>query len=162
MNDRRTVRPGGRDMGWYGSVLWMMVAGGTSDVLERVALAAFIWAVALVACWCLLPALCVLHVAHQSPSEAASPDVLCVEHLVRLTLQCSSLQCSSRLAAVSFPSPSLPSPPLPSPRWPWDKYRAGLAQPPGGPQRSFLVLVLQHLVRLTSWDHQELLQVCQL
>eukprot|EP00775_Hariotina_reticulata_P013002 gene13002-13131_t len=43
-------------------------------------------------------------------------------------------------------------------RWPWDKYRSGLAQPPGGPQRSFLVLVLQHLVRLTSWDHQELLQ----
>lgn len=34
----------------------------------------------------------------------------------------------------------------------------GLTQPPGGPQRTFLVLVLQHLVRLTSWDHQLLLQ----
>ncbi|KAF6253367.1 armadillo-type protein [Scenedesmus sp. NREL 46B-D3] len=31
-------------------------------------------------------------------------------------------------------------------RWPWDRYRAGLSQPPGGPQRTFLVLVLQHLV----------------
>jgi len=45
------------------------------------------------------------------------------------------------------------------PRWPWDKYRLGLDQPPGGPQRTFLVLVLQHLVRLTAWDHPLLRQV---
>jgi hypothetical protein len=45
-------------------------------------------------------------------------------------------------------------------RWPWDKYRLGLDQPPGGPQRTFLVLVLQQLVRLTSWDHAQLRQVC--
>jgi hypothetical protein len=44
-------------------------------------------------------------------------------------------------------------------RWPWDKYRLGLDQPPGGPQRTFLVLVLQQLVRLTSWDHAQLRQV---
>lgn len=43
-------------------------------------------------------------------------------------------------------------------RWPWDKYRMGLSQPPGGPQRSFLVAVLHDLVKLTSWDHQLLLQ----
>eukprot|EP00878_Enallax_costatus_P027800 GHUV01029957.1.p1 GENE.GHUV01029957.1~~GHUV01029957.1.p1 ORF type:complete len:695 (+),score=274.57 GHUV01029957.1:1025-3109(+) len=43
-------------------------------------------------------------------------------------------------------------------RWPWDKYRMGLAQPPGGPQRTFLIAVLHDLVKLTSWDHQLLLQ----
>jgi hypothetical protein len=57
--------------------------------------------------------------------------------------------------------PCRPHPPTaqqPTCRWPWDKYRGGLSQPPGGPQRTFLVLVLQHLVRLTAWDHQMLLQ----
>jgi hypothetical protein len=44
-------------------------------------------------------------------------------------------------------------------RWPWDKYRSGLEQPHGGPQRTFLVLVLQHMVRLTSWTNELLLQV---
>lgn len=44
-------------------------------------------------------------------------------------------------------------------RWPWDKYRVGLEQAPGGPQRTFLVLVLQQLVRLTAWDHPLLRQV---
>ncbi len=44
-------------------------------------------------------------------------------------------------------------------RWPWDKYRMGLEQAPGGPQRTFLVLVLQQLVRLTAWDHPLLRQV---
>lgn len=34
----------------------------------------------------------------------------------------------------------------------------GLSQPPGGPQRSFLVAVLHDLVKLTCWDHQLLLQ----
>lgn len=35
----------------------------------------------------------------------------------------------------------------------------GLEQAPGGPQRTFLVLVLQQLVRLTAWDHPSLRQV---
>ena len=35
----------------------------------------------------------------------------------------------------------------------------GLEQAPGGPQRTFLVLVLQQLVRLTAWDHPLLRQV---
>jgi hypothetical protein len=35
----------------------------------------------------------------------------------------------------------------------------GLEQPPGGPQRTFLVLVLQNLVRLTAWDPPLLRQV---
>lgn len=34
----------------------------------------------------------------------------------------------------------------------------GLSQPSGGPQRAFLVAVLHDLVKLTSWDHQLLLQ----
>jgi hypothetical protein len=68
--------------------------------------------------------------------------------------------CTTPPPFLALPLPTWPDLTWLQHRWPWDKYRAGLEQPPGGPQRTFLVLVLQHMVRLTSWDNELLLKVC--